>query len=168
MTITKILCGGALLAFAVATSSAQTKNTISGTCAKPDVHQSIPAGDKPDHAFLIQQGKCTTKGEVGGAMSKEGAFSEHNEVTGNKIKAWGIYTETYDSGDKIFYTYQISATVKDSVMQSGKGTYQAISGTGKMKGIKAKGTCDYTPGTDGGSNYSCAGEYTLAEAKPAK
>ena len=34
MTITKILCGCALVAFAVATTSAQTKNSISGTCAK--------------------------------------------------------------------------------------------------------------------------------------
>ena len=53
-------------------------------------------------------------------------------------------------------------------MQSGKGTFQAISGTGKMKGIKAKGTCTYSPGADGGSDYSCTGEYTLAGAAAAK
>ncbi len=69
MTITRILCGCALLAFAVATSSAQMKSTISGTCAKADVEQSVPAGDNPDHAFMVAQGKCTTKGKVGGQTS---------------------------------------------------------------------------------------------------
>ena len=162
MTITKILCGCALFAFAVATTSAQTKYSISGSCAKPDVQQSVPAGDQPGHVFMVQQGKCTSKGELGGAMSKEGAFSEHDDVAGSHIKAWGVYTETYDSGDKVFYNYQITATTKDGVMQSGKGTYQATGGSGKMKGIKAKGTCTYSPGADGGSNYSCTGEYTLA------
>jgi hypothetical protein len=168
MTITRILCGCALFAFAVATTSAQTKQSISGTCAKPDVQQSIPAGDQPGHSFLIQQGKCSAKGETAGAMSKEGVFSEHDEMTGNHIKAWGVYAETYDSGDKVFYNYQITATTKDGVMQSGKGTYQATGGTGKMKGIKGKGTCTYSPGTDGGSDYACTGEYTLAGAMAAK
>lgn len=168
MRIIKILCGCALLAFAVATS-AQTKNTISGTCAKPDVEQTVPAGDQPGHAFMIAQGKCVTKGELGGAMSKEGAFSEHREVTANHLKAWGVFVETYDSGDKAIYNYQMSVAVKDGAVQSGKGTYQATSGTGKMKGIKATGTCQYSAGTDGGTSYTCSGEYTLAgPAKAAK
>jgi hypothetical protein len=165
MTTTRILCGCALFAFAIATSSAQTKNTISGTCAKPDVQQVVPAGDKPGHAFMVAQGKCSSKNEIGGVASKEGAFSEHRDVTASGGKVWGVYTETFDSGDKIFYTYQISMTMKDGAVQSGKGMYQVTSATGKMKGIKTKGTCDYTPGSDGGTNFSCAGEYTLAAAK---
>jgi len=162
MTITKILCGCALFAFAIATTSAQTKNTISGSCGKADVEQSVPAGDQPDHVFMVAQGKCTTKGKIGGETSKEGAFSEHRDVTASRMKAWGIYQETYDSGDKIIYAYELSVGMKDGAMQSGKGTYQATGGTGKMKGIKAKGTCTYTPGADNGTDYSCTGVYTLA------
>jgi len=164
MTITKILCGCVLLASAIATASAQTKYTTSGACGKPDVEQSVPAGDQPGHAFMVAQGKCVSMGELGGAKSKEGAFSEHRDVMGSHMKAWGVYTETYDSGDKILYNYQISATIKDGAVASGKGTFQSISGTGKLKGVKAKGTCTYAPGSDGGTKYSCAGDYTLAEA----
>lgn len=161
-----MLCSSALLALTIATASAQTKHTISGTCSKPD-GKSIPAGDQPDHSFMIGQGTCTTKGEVGGATSKEGAFSEHDDVTATRMKGWGVYTETYDSGDKIFYRYQLSVGMKDGALQSGTGTFQAIDGTGKMKGIKAKGMCKYSPGADGGTNYSCTGDYTLAGAKMA-
>jgi hypothetical protein len=78
------------------------------------------------------------KGEVGGATSKEGAFSEHRDVTANRLKAWGVYVETYDSGDKITYNYHMSVAVKDGAVQSGKGTYQATGGTGKMKGIRRR------------------------------
>jgi hypothetical protein len=43
---------------------------------------------------MIAQGKCTTKAQVGSAMSKEGAFSEHRDVTASRVKAWGVYVET--------------------------------------------------------------------------
>jgi len=165
--IAKFLCCCALFAFAVATVSAQTKNTISGSCAKPDVQQSVPAGDQPGHVFMVAQGKCTTKGEVGGTMSKEAAFSEHRDASGRRSKAWGVFVETYDSGDKIVYSYQMSVAMKDGAVQSGHGTYQAMSGTGKMKGIKATGNCTYTAGADGATNYSCTGDYTLAGDAPA-
>ena len=168
MTITKILYGCTLFAFAVAASSAQTKNTISGTCTKADVEQSVPAGDTPDHVFMVAQGKCAAKGKTGGETAKEGAYSEHRDVTANRMKAWGVFVETYDSGDKIIYDYQISMPVKDGKMQTGKGTYSATEGTGKLKGIRAKGTCTYTPGADDGVNYSCTGDYTIAKAMAAK
>lgn len=167
MVISRILCGCALFAFAVATISAQSKYSSSGTCAKADVEHTVPAGDQPGHAFMVAQGKCTSEGELAGAMSKEGAFSEHRDVTASRIKAWGVYVETYDSGDKVFYNYQLSVAARDGAMQSGKGTFEATSGTGKMEGIKAKGTCTYSPGKEGASNYSCTGEYTLAGAAKA-
>src|SRR5947209_19489769 len=112
----KILCGCAVFTFAVAMTPAQTKISMSGKCGKPDVEQSVPAGDQPGHNFMLAQGKCATKGEVGGAASKEGAFSEHRDVVGNHSKAWGVY---------------------------------------------------FTGTADGGLDYSCTGEYTLAEAAPA-
>jgi hypothetical protein len=163
----KILCTCAMFALAVTVASAQTKHTFSGKCAKADNPQSIPAGDQDGHVFMVQQGKCTTdKGEIGGAKSKDGVYSEHNEVTGNHLKAWGLYAETYDSGDKIFYSYQGSSTTKDGALVNGSNTWRITGGTGKMKGIKGTGGCKLTPGEGGGLNYTCSGEYTLAEAKP--
>jgi hypothetical protein len=166
MTITKILCGCAVFAFAVQTASAQTKHSLSGTCAKPDIEQSVPAGDLPGHTFMIAQGKCTATDEIAGALSKEAAYSEHRDVSGNRVKAWGVYVATYASGDKIFYSYQSSLDMKDGAVKSGKNTYHATSGTGKMKGIKETGTCTYGAGTDGGNSFSCTGDYTLVGVAP--
>jgi hypothetical protein len=164
----KLVCACALFAFAGAAAPAQVKSSISGKCGKPDVMQSIPAGDKDGHMFLLQQGKCVSMGEVGGAKSKEGTFSEHNEATGTHMKGWGVFVETYDSGDKIFYAYQTSATTKDGTFVSGGNKYQISGGTGKMKGIKGSGTCTLTGNAGGGLDYACTGEYTLPAAASAK
>jgi len=165
----RFVCVCAIVALAVAMASAQTKNTFSGKCSKPDVQQSIPVPDQPGHAFMLAQGKCTTsKGEIGGAMSKEGAFSEHGEAMGTRMKNSGVYVETYDSGDKVYYTYQTTGTAKDGAFQGGSNKYQITGGTGKMKGIKGSGGCKLTPTADGGLDYACSGEYTLAGAAPAK
>lgn len=164
----KILFGCAVFVFAAAMTPAQMKETSSGKCSKPDVQQSIPAGDKPGHVFTLAQGKCASMGEIGGVASKEGAFSEHGETAGNRSKSSGVFVETYDNGDKIFYTYQATATLKDGAMQSGQNKYQMTGGTGKMKGIKGSGTCTTTGNSGGGLDYTCTGEYTLAGAAPAK
>jgi len=164
----KLVCSCALFAFTVAATPAQVKNSISGKCGKADVSQTIPAGDKDGHAFMLQQGKCEATGEIGGAKSKEGIFSEHDEATGTHLKGWGVYVETFDSGDKVFYTYQTTGTTKDGAFVSGGNKYQITGGTGKMKGIKGSGTCKLTGNSAGGLDYACTGEYTLAEAAPAK
>lgn len=162
----KLLCTCLVFAVAVAVASAQTKYTFSGKCAKPDNPQSIPAGDKDGHMFVVEQGKCTTdKGGLGGANSKGGEFSEHGELMGNRLKVSGVYVETYDNGDKVFYDYQGASTTKDGALVSGTNTWRLTGGTGKMKGVKGTGSCKFTPGEDGGLNYSCTGEATLAAAK---
>jgi hypothetical protein len=164
----KTLCTCAVFVFAVAATPAQMKHTFSGKCAKPDVMQSVPAGDKADHVFMIQSGKCVAIGEMGGAKAKEGVFSEHDEAMGNNSKAWGVYVETYDSGDKIFYNYQSTGTMKDNNLVSGGNRFQITGGTGKMKGIKGSGTCTTKGTPDGGLEYNCTGDVTLPMAAPAK
>jgi hypothetical protein len=164
----KILYGCAIFAFVVSMTPAQTKLTSSGKCGKPDVHQDIAAGDQIGHLFTLASGKCATKGEVGGAASKEGVFSEYGEVSGDHSKVSGVFVETFDSGDKIFYTYQATGTMKDSAFQSGENKYQITGGTGKMKGIKGSGTCKTTGTADGGLEYTCTGKYTIAGGAAAK
>ena len=162
----KLLCTCFVFAVLATVASAQTKYTFSGKCAKADNAQSIPAGDKDGHVFMVQTGKCTTdKGALGEAKSKDGVYSEHDDVMGNHLKAWGVYVETYDNGDKIFYDYQGSSTTKDGALVSGSNTWHLAGGTGKMKGIKGTGGCKLTPGDAGGLNYACSGEYTVAAAK---
>src|ERR1041385_4454261 len=147
----------------VAAASAQTKRSFSGKCAKPDTMQSVPAGDVEGHMFMIQQGKCTveTGHEIGGLKSKEGAFSEHDEASGNHTKGWGVYVETLDNGDKIFYNYQGSGTTKDGALVVSNDKWQVSGGTGKMKGVKGTGGCKLTGNASGGADYACTGEYTI-------
>lgn len=163
-----ILWACALSVFAVATASAQTKFPSSGICSKPDVQQSIPAGDQEGHIFGIAQGKCVTIGDVGGVQSKEGMYSEHRDISANHTNAWGVYVETYENGDKIFYSYQSSSSVKDGAPPNGENKYEMTGGTGKMKGITGSGICKIAGKSDGGLDYSCTGEYTLAGAASAK
>ncbi|MDP9339354.1 MAG: hypothetical protein M3P45_10845 [Acidobacteriota bacterium] len=164
----RILCGCLLLAFAVAMTPAQTKFSSSGKCGKADVEHSINIPDKDGHAFALGQGKCETKGKIGGANSKEGSYSEHKEVAGNLTKVWGVYVETFDSGDKVYYSYQGSVSSKNGEVVSGQNKWQMSGGTGKMRGIKGSGSCKHTPETGGYLNYACSGEYTLAGATAAK
>jgi hypothetical protein len=164
----RFLCSCLLFLWAVTPTSAQTKYTGSGKCAKPAIQQSAPAGDTAGHAYTLAQGKCASKAEIGGVASKEGTFTEHGEVTGNNGKVWGTYVETLANGDKVFYTYESTATMKAGALQSGSNKWSITGGTGKMKGIKGSGTCKLTGTAEGGLDYSCTGEYTLAAAAPAK
>jgi hypothetical protein len=164
----RVVCACAIVALAVVTASAQTKSTLSGKCNKPDVQQSVPAGDQQGHALTLAQGKCTAMGDVGGAAGKEGTYSEHGDVTTTRMKNSGVFVETFDSGDKVFYNYQTTGTMKDGAFQAGTNKYRISGGTGKMKGIKGSGTCKLTGASDGGTDYSCEGEYTLGGAAPMK
>ena len=164
----KILCACALFAFAVVATPAQTKTTMSGKCDKPSMAQSAPAGDKDGHAFMLQQGSCTAGGDVGDAKGKSGMFTEHDDATGTHVTGWGMYVETLDSGDKIFYSYVTKASTKDNMITTGGNTYKITGGTGKMKGIKGSGTCTLKGESDGGLSYDCSGDYTMAAAAPAK
>lgn len=164
----KILCGCAVFALALATASAQTKNSFSGNCAKPDGPQSIPAGDKDGHAFSLAQGKCTVKGDVNSVAAKDGVYAEHRDSTAKHSKGWGVFVESFDGGDKVFYDYQTNVTMNDDKSATGTNKYQITGGTGKMKGIKGSGTCKLTGATDGSTDYTCTGEYTIAATAPAK
>ncbi len=154
----RAVCVSAVLVLAVVMASAQTKTTMTGKCGKNDVQQSVPAGDQQGHMFMVDQGKCTITASLNGATAKEGNYSEHVDATPTHIKQWGVYTVTYDNGDKVFYNYQGVATMKDGVYQNGTNKYQIAGGTGKMKGVKSSGTCKLTGDGSGGLDYTCTGE----------
>jgi hypothetical protein len=164
----RILGGCLVVALAVATGSAQTKSTMSGKCEKPKVQQSISIPDQQGHTLTLAQGSCTVAGDMGGAAGKVGVYSEHADVKGNQLRNWGVYVETLASGDKVFYDYQSTGTLKDGMLVSATNKYQISGGTGKAKGIKGSGTCKLTGTADGGTDYSCSGEYTMAGGSMAK
>jgi hypothetical protein len=157
--ITAIVCASAVLAVA-ATASTKTSYTFSGVCAKPEV-QSIPAGDKAGHEFAVARGSCTVKDQIAGITASGGTFAESDDVTAMRLKGRGIYVETFANGDKVLYEYRVTFAMSNGVMQSGKAKFKAAGGTGKMTGIDAKGTCAYSPGSNGGVNVTCTGEYAF-------
>jgi len=155
-----LVCG--LLCVCASGALAQGKVDNGWACGKPAMANGIDVGDQPNHAYSIDQIKCTsTKGEYEGVREKEGTGTEFAEVKGNKSSGHGIFVETMANGDKMTFTYQISATLENGQMKSGTDKWQATSGTGKFKGIKASGTCTGTGAADGSTNWSCTGTYTL-------
>jgi hypothetical protein len=91
-TISTILGCCAFMAVAVAGASAQTSYTLSGTC-KTSIQKSIPAGDQPGHAFVIQGGKCTDREAMAGATARGGQYAEHSDVTASSSKGAGIFSK---------------------------------------------------------------------------
>lgn len=153
-----------LVWFCVTTAGAQTK--VSGTeqCSKPDPQHMIPVGDRPDHSLGVEQSKCTwTKPlEIGGDKSKDGVSTGTSDISGNTVRARGFHVATMESGDKFFVWYQGSGTVKDGALVAQKGNWGFTGGSGKLKGIKGKGTFDCAP-SGAGVKCEIEGEYQLAK-----
>jgi hypothetical protein len=143
---------------------AQTKVTATMACGKPDPQQMIAVGDRPDHALGVQQFKCdwTQPMELAADKSKDGQSTETVEIIGNKAQARGRHVTTMQSGDKVFVWYQGTTTIKDGAPLDSKGTWAYSGGTGKLKGIKGKGTYACSPWA-GGLSCAIEGDYELAK-----
>jgi hypothetical protein len=144
------------------TVQAQTKISGSSQCNKPDPQNSIEVGDKPGHLYVIGKQSCTwTKSmEVAGTTDKSYDSTIFSEVTATKSRDHGYVVDTYANGDKGFVRWQGSATLKEGKAVSQEGTWSFEGGTGKLKGIKGKGTYKCTPAGDG-STCEVEGEYEL-------
>lgn len=145
-----------------AAASAQTKTSGTVECAKPDPAHMIEVGDKPNHSMGLSKSTCTwTKPmEIAGAKTKDGYSVASDDTMGSKSNSRGTHISTMDSGDKIYVHFQGTGTVKDGALQSDSGTWSYIGGTGKLKGIKGKGTYK-GKGTANGVTYEIEGDYTL-------
>jgi hypothetical protein len=98
--------------------------------------------------------------EIEGAKTQGGTFTVFSEHSGNTMRDHGYVTETMDSGDK--YTVRIDSTEMwgGGKPVSERGTWSFTNGTGKIKGIKGKGTF---AGKSDGDNMvlTIEGEYQL-------
>ena len=155
---------GLLIVLLVATGAA-AQNKVVGTvqCGKPDPTHTVAVGDRPDHSFMISQFKCTWSKpfELAGIQSKEGSGTQFDEVSGNTSRFHGYYMDTMATGDKVHYRYDGAAILKEGAIQSAEDKWSSVRGTGKFKGIKAKGTCKGKAGADGSTIWDCEGEWQL-------
>jgi hypothetical protein len=144
-------------------TAAQEKISGSIQCAKPDPQHALPVEGMPGHSLVVDKSKCTwTKPmEIAGLQTKDAVLTATADVSATVIIDHGYSMTTMTNGDTLIGIF--SDTVhpkKDGSVEGVKATWTFVSGSGKLKGIKGKGTyqCKAT-----GDVNSCdiEGEYTL-------
>lgn len=165
----RILVTAVVVSFCTAAASAQIKVTSVGQCAKADPENTLPVADRPNHAFVISQAKCTyTKPtEIEAVKATGGTAWQTGEVSGETTRYHGYYEETWSNGDKILYRYEGKGTLKNDMLQSADETWSILRGSGARKGVKGKGTCKVKGNADGSTAFECEGEFQ-PPAEPAK
>ncbi len=150
-----------VLALAV---SAAAQNKFSGTtqCPKVEKEYKIEVGDRPGHIFAIVQGKCPwSKVEIAGIQLKDEFWTGFEEVSGNTGRGRFSALHVMANGDKIYGRGEYTTVWKDGVPQTSEGKWTFTGGTGKFKGLKAKGTHKAKYAADGSFTLECEGEYEL-------
>ena len=156
-----LACGFLFLSASMA--MAQGKIAVQWNCAQPTSSHSLETGEL-NHSYSISQVKCTaTRGEVAGVKSVEGVGTEFHELTGTSDRFHGVFVETLANGEKITYSYEGTATIKDGKLQAADNKWSAKSATGNFKGIKASGTCKGVGKPDGASSFECSGDYSIGK-----
>lgn len=165
------ILGVACCAFLMAAAAgAQTKVSGTVTCAKGDVVGTQDVTDHPGHTMALQKTTCTwTKPmAIEGANTKDDVDVFFTETTSTQTSSRGTVVGTLDSGDKMFVSTHDSALIKDGQPGEIQGTWVFTGGTGKIKGIKGKGTYKGTASADGTATFDVEGEYTMPVPAPAK
>lgn len=161
MTRTIMVLGAALLVTTLA--GAQTKISGSLHCGKPDPQHVIEVGDRPGHSFSLSKGNCTwTKPmEIAGIQDKEYSYVATGEMRGNRSHGYGAGVDTMANGDKAYDRFHGSTTLKDGAPQTAEGKWSYTGGTGKLNGLRGKGTYKGKAEAEGSFTYEIEGEYEL-------
>ena len=143
--------------------SAATMTSGTATCTMdPAAPAPVALTDMPNHAFAVGKAHCTWTGfSVAGQAYKDGVSTSLNEISGDTSSATGYHVATTTTGDSATAKFQGSGKLKDGKNVSDGGTWTFTSGTGKLKGIKGKGTYRGTANPDGTMTYKVTGEYSL-------
>jgi hypothetical protein len=143
--------------------SAATMTSGTATCKMdPAAPAPVALTDMPNHAFAVGKAHCTWTGfSVAGQAYKDGVSTSLNEISGDTSTATGYHVATTSTGDSATAKFQGSGKLKDGKNVSDGGTWTFTSGTGKLKGIKGKGTYRGTANPDGTMTYKVTGEYSL-------
>lgn len=162
----------AVLALAVPATAQPTLTAgkISGKvhCAKADPNYTVPVGDKPGHVLTLQKSTCTwTGGPVAHLTPKSGDDESTGEMTGASGHVTGYHTVTMDNGDKYTVQYTGSMTVAKDNSATLHGSWTIVGGTGKLTGIKGRGTYKGAGSPDGSGDVTVVGDYTVVPAKAA-
>ncbi len=154
----------------VGAAGAQTKTSGTLNCTKPEASAAMEVGDRPGHMMMTQKYTCTwSKGMVlEGLSTKNGASGEMVEMAGGKMMVSGWHLSNMDNGDKIYVSYKGNAAMKDGKPGDVTGTWWYTSGTGKLKGVKGKGTYTVHIAEDGSATGQVEGDYMIPPPPPPK
>ena len=100
--------------------------------------------------------------DVAGAKTKTGNSTTVSEMSGDSSTDHGYHLDTLDNGDQFTVRFQGSGKSKDGKPVGSSGTWSCVEGSGKVKGIKGKGT--YKGGAldaDGSQTIEVEGEYSV-------
>jgi hypothetical protein len=148
-----------------AAASAQSKFSGTQQCAKPEPEYTVPVGDRPDHVMVLVKDKCTwSKAEINGVEVKDEDDTIVSDIIGNTARDRGYGVAVLASGDKAFVRFEGTTSIKDKMPVSGKGTWTFSGGTGKLKGLKGKGTFTGKWNPDGTATFEIEGEYQVPAA----
>ena len=159
-----------LLTACAGVAMAQTKISGTGTCGKADAQHVVEVGDRAGHVLVLTQDSCTwtTPIEMAGLKSKTYKGAITSDSTGGHSQDRGYVVMTMDNGDKAYIRFQGTGTSKEGGAHTGEGTWSYTGGTGKLKGLKGKGTFKSSGATADTTEDQVEGEYTLPEAGAAK
>ena len=153
-----------LAVFALAASASAQTQKISGKIqCKPGPVTPVAIGDKGGHMYAIVQSECTwiKPLEIAGVQTKSGADTVVTEMSGNASSDRGYHVDTMANGDKFTARFEGTGTSKDGKPVSASGTWSFVDGTGKVKGIKGKGTYKGTANADGTMTNEIEGAYSI-------
>ena len=149
-----------------ASAAAQNKFSETSQCGKAEKDYKIEVGDRPGHVFQIIQVKCSfTKGEIEGIQIKEELATEFSEIREDAGRGRWLSVLTMANGDKVYCHGELTLTLKNGVPQIEEGRWNWSGGTGKLKGIKGKGTYKANIAADGSGTVEGEGEYTMPASK---
>jgi hypothetical protein len=143
--------------------SAATKTSGTATCTSdPASPPPVAANDTPNHSYAVAKAQCTWTGfSVAGQQYKDGVSLSLAEISGDTNSYSGHHVATTTTGDTTVSSFKGSGKLKDGKPVSEGGTWSFTSGSGKLKGIKGKGTYKGTANADGTMTYKVDGEYSL-------
>ena len=162
--LTLVVCF--LLTGCAAVALAQTKISGTGTCGKPDSSNVVEVGDRPGHVLVLTKESCTWSApmEMAGLKSKTYTGAVTSDVSGDRSQDRGYVVMTMDNGDKAYIRFQGASTSKQGGAHSAEGTWTYTGGTGKLKGLKGKGTFKSSGPSADVTEDQVEGEYSLPEA----
>ncbi|HEV2228090.1 MAG TPA: hypothetical protein VGR86_03975 [Steroidobacteraceae bacterium] len=160
------LIGWAAL-FATVGVNAQGKLSVTLTCKGETVH-ALEVGDRPEHVLAVWKEACTyvQPAEIGGEKLIDGYSVGFSEDTATDSATSGHHVATAEDGARFFLVFHGTTPLKH-LKRAGptNGTWFYSGGTGRLEGIKGKGTYKVTRNDDGTFTVVVEGRYELSGSK---